>query len=137
MFRKSSEPEFEQGTEGGTRFLFQLDSFSFQDAIDGKGALRHFVIEHSYEEPLRYETDRGSMYELMARFLAGEYEKEEYDLEISPAHEALLDLLELATARARGGDDDFSLEQMDGVEELEEELEEEDPGPGGDDAARS
>jgi hypothetical protein len=70
-----------------------------------------------------YETDRETMYELMARYLAGEYEKAEYEMERSPAHEALLDTLEIAAARARAGETEFSFDDL-GVAEDWDELDE-------------
>ncbi|MBV9773752.1 MAG: hypothetical protein JO040_07375, partial [Gemmatimonadetes bacterium] len=75
-----------------------------------------FVVEAGEaeeDEPRVYETDPATMYEFMARYLAGEYEKEEYEMERSPAQEALLDALELATARARSGDTDFAFDDLD------------------------
>lgn len=123
MFRQCTEDEYAQGAEGGIRYLFALDGFEFQDALDEEGRLRHFVLEGGEDdgEPAFYEADQPTMYELLARYLSGEYEKEAYDLERSPAHEALLDLLELATARARSGDSDFSLDELEEGEYGEEE----------------
>ncbi len=128
MFRLSSEDEFQTFSEGGTRFLFALDHFDFLDTLDGEGALHQFVIhagEDEEEEPTVYETDAATLYELMARYLAGEYEKREYDLESSPGHGALLDVLEIATARARAGETEFSLAELEGDDYEDEELEEE------------
>lgn len=116
MFRQRTEDEHVASAEGGVRHLFVLDHFEFHDTLDEEGEIHHFVLEYADEEevePAAYETDRATMYELMARYLAGEYEKEEYDLERSPAHEALLDLLEMAAARARSGEFDFSLEDLE------------------------
>lgn len=118
MFRERSGDEYERGSEGGRRHLFALAGFTFQDTLDGEGRMRHFVLEaeRDGEEGARsYEADRPTMYELMARYLAGEYEKAEYGMERSPAHEALLDLLEIATARARSGDGDFTLDALEGA----------------------
>lgn len=111
MFRHSSQDEYDEKSEGGARHLFEIGDFEFLDALGSDGALHHFVIESSETggDVLLYEADPRTMYEFMARFLAGEYEKKEYDLERSPAHAALLDVLELATARARSGDSDFVL----------------------------
>jgi len=66
------------------------------------------------------------MYEFMARYLAGEYEKSEYELERSPAQEALLDTLEIAAARARSGETEREFDDLDVVQdwaEIEEEPE--------------
>jgi hypothetical protein len=130
MFRKTSDEEFERSASAGTRPLFTVGSFVFQDTMDAEGTLHHFIVEHGEDEedPVPYETDRSTMYELVARYLAGEYEKEAYELEQSPGHHALLDLLELAAARSRSGDTNFSLTELDGIaEELidEDELEDE------------
>ena len=123
MFKQCTEDEYAQGSEGGTRYLFALDGFEFHDTMDEEGRLHHFVLEsgEDEEEPAIYEADQPTMYELMARYLAGEYEKEAYELERSPAHEALLDLLELATARSRSGDSGFSLDELEEGEYEEEE----------------
>lgn len=128
MFRQSSEDEYESGSEGGRRFLFGLDHFEFHDTLDAAGVMHHFVVEagEGEEGPAVYEADQPTMYEFMARYLAGEYEKEEYEMERSPAHEALLDLLELATAQARNGETGFSFEELEeaGYEDEEYEYEE-------------
>lgn len=116
MFRTSSDEQYEEESEGGVRNLFRLGPFEFHDTLDDEGSFHHFVLEAPADEEAgtqRYEIDTESMYELMARFLAGEYEKAEYGLERSPGHDALLDLLELATARARAGGGDFSLEDLE------------------------
>jgi hypothetical protein len=126
MFRLSSDDEYQQASEGGTRHLFALGHFEFHDTLDAEGELRHFVLETGEEAGI-FEAGREAMYEFMARYLAGLYEKEEYDMERSPAHEALLDNLELAAARARSGETELSLddlEEADFAEELEEENEE-------------
>ncbi|HEV2149610.1 MAG TPA: hypothetical protein VGR37_19575 [Longimicrobiaceae bacterium] len=115
MFRKSSEAEYQENAVGGIRHLFQLGPFEFHDTLDAEDRFRHFVREAPAgdEEEAVYEVDRESMYEFMARYLAGEYEKTEYDMERSPGHDALLDLLELAAARARSGETEFSLEELE------------------------
>jgi hypothetical protein len=115
MFRTRSEDEYQAASEGGVRHLFRLGPFEFHDTLDAEDRFRHFVLEDAAgdEEPLLYEVDRETMYEFMARFLGGEYEKSEYDLERSPGHDALLDLLELAAARARSGETEFSLEELE------------------------
>ncbi len=122
MFRKSSEDEHEQSSQGGTRYLFALGHFQCHDAMDGEGGLHHFVVETggAAEEAPVYETDRVTMYELMARYLAGEYEKREYEMERSPAHEALLDTLEIAAARARAGESEFSFDDLGVAEDWDE-----------------
>ncbi len=133
MFRLSSDDEYQEGSEGGTRHLFALGHFEFHDTLDGEGRLRHFVLETGDDAGI-FEAGREVMYEFMARYLAGLYEKEEYDMERSPAHEALLDNLELAAARARAGETEFFLDDLEAgdldeefeVEELEGESEEED-----------
>jgi len=129
MFQMISADESDKKSEGGTRPLFTLGHFEFRDALDGEGGLHHFVLESSEtaEEPAVYETNRATMYEFMARYLAGEYEKREYELERSPAQEALLDTLEIAAARARSGEIDWEFDDLDVVQdwaEIEEDLEE-------------
>lgn len=119
MFRRCSEPEYEELSEGGVRYLFQMDHLSFRDTLDGDGFLHFFVVEET-DDPHFYESDQEVMYEFMARFLAGEYEKAHYEMERSPTHAALMDVLELVTARARAGDSTFSFD--DEMEELEEEV---------------
>lgn len=123
MFRKSSEGEYEQGSEAGTRHLFSLGHFEFRDAMDGGGELHHFVLDSSDSDEGAgiFETDQMAMYEFMARFLAGEYEKREYRLERSPAQDALLDTLEIAAARARAGETTFVFDDLDAEEWDEEE----------------
>jgi hypothetical protein len=114
MFRHRSEAEYSAGSEGGVRNLFTLGPYEFHDTMDGEEVLHHFILESAEDgEPFVYEIDQPTMYEFMARFLAGEYEMREYQLERSPGHEALLDLLEMATARARGGEFGFSWDQFD------------------------
>jgi hypothetical protein len=130
MFRLSTADEYEASSTQGTRHLFALDNFQFRDTLDDTGRLHPYVVESAGGDDTFYEIDPASMYELMARYLAGVYEIVEYDLENSPAHDALLDLLEFATARARTGDGDFTLHEIEAEaapddEELEEEEEEE------------
>jgi hypothetical protein len=55
-------------------------------------------------------------YEFMARFLAGEHELHEYEMERSPAHDEMLDILEIITARARAGEDHFTWDEFDPAE---------------------
>jgi hypothetical protein len=129
MFRLISDEDYERDASAGTRPLFAVGHFVFQDGMDGDGRLHHLVVEHGEEEDLFFEADQAVMYELVARYLAGEYEKAAYDLAFSPGHHALLDLLELATARARAGETDFDLAELDGAAEeiLDDEEPEEDP----------
>jgi len=128
MFRQSSETEYEGRSVGGSRHLFAIDSYEFFDVLDEEGKLHHFIIEHGDEEegPAVYQTDRANMYEFMARFLAGEYEKREYDLQKSPAHGALLDALELALAAARSGQTGFSFDDLEWDDEVDDDEDEED-----------
>jgi hypothetical protein len=123
MYRKSSDEEYEQGSAAGTRHLFTLGHFEFLDAMDGEGELHHFVLDSSESDEGAgiFETDQMAMYEFMARFLAGEYEKREYRLERSPAQDALLDTLEIAAARARAGETTFVFDDLDAEEWDEEE----------------
>lgn len=130
MFRAISEEEWEAKSEGGTRHLFKLGHFEFRDSLSADGDLLHFVSDFgdTEEGSVTFEVDQFTMYEFMARYLAGEYEKREYDLERSPAQDALLDTLEIAAARARSGDTDFEFEDLDVAqdwEEIEEDLEDE------------
>lgn len=122
MFRLSSESEHEARSQGGTRYLFALGHYECHDTMDGEGELHHFVVDTggAGAETAVYETDRATMYELMARYLAGEYEKREYDMERSPAHEALLDTLEIAGARARAGESEFSFDDLGIAEDWDE-----------------
>ncbi len=118
MFRKCSEEEFERASEAGTRHLFALGHFEFRDALDGEGELHHFVLDSSEKDARGiFEADQLAMYEFMARFLAGEYEKRQYHLERSPAQDALLDTLEMAAARARSGESTFVFDDLDWEEE--------------------
>lgn len=120
MFRHCPEPEYDELSEGGTRYLFRLDHFEFRDTLDGEGFLHFFVTENAADETIAYETDQASMYEFMARYLAGAYEKDHYQMERSPTHAALLDVMEIATARARSGDPGFSFDHAeDGAEEMD------------------
>lgn len=123
MFSHVSEEAYDSGSEGGTRYLFGMNHYEFHDTLDEDGLPRHFVLEYDEHDTRFYEVDRTSMYECMARYLAGEYEKREYEMEESPTHAALLDLLELATAKARMGDSDFTLDDI-----AQEELDEDDEG---------
>jgi hypothetical protein len=118
MLRERSDREYESGSEGGVRHLFKLGQYEFQDTLDGDEGMHHFIRGGAPEgaDPLSYEVDRETMYEFMARYLAGRFELEEYGLEQSPSHLALLDMLEIATARARAGESDFSWEEYDEVE---------------------
>jgi hypothetical protein len=118
MFRQRSGDEHETSSEAGVRHLFALGPYQFRDTIDGEGRLHHFIRESSAggAEPQIYEVDRETMYEFMARFLAGQYEMEEYGLEHSPGHDELLDVLEIASARARGGESEFSWEEFEVAE---------------------
>ncbi|HEU4453323.1 MAG TPA: hypothetical protein VFR81_09695 [Longimicrobium sp.] len=115
MFRKSPDGDYEDLSEGGVRHLFRLGPFEFQDTLDEEGKFHHFVREGAADDEERptYEVDPDTMRELMARYLAGEYEKAEYELERSPGHDALLDLLEMATARARAGETELSFDDLD------------------------
>jgi hypothetical protein len=118
MFRERQEEQYEDAAQAGVRHLFSLGEFVFQDAMDAEGMLRHFVCATpgvggatSY-----FEMDTPVVYEFMARFLAGEYELRELELEHSPAHDELLDVLEIITARARAGETDFSWDEFDPAE---------------------
>lgn len=113
MFRQRSAEEYEVGSEGGIRHLFAIGPYEFQDTIGGEDDTHHFVLEAAGDDPGIYEVDRPTMYEFMARFLAGVYEMEEYDLDRSPGHDALLDMLEMVTARARAGESAFSWDEFD------------------------
>lgn len=113
MFRQRGDREYEESSAAGVRELFSLGPFVFEDTMDGEGGLHHFVLSTGAEDPACYEADRETMYELMARYLAGEHEKRAYSLGRSPGHESLLDLLEMATARARGGETELSFEDLE------------------------
>lgn len=114
MFRLRNVTEYETGSEAGVRHLFRLGSYEFQDTLDEDETYHRFILDSSNEETglVVYEVDTDTMYEFMARYLAGVYEKTEYRMEQSPGHAALLDLLEIATARARAGEDDFNLDEI-------------------------
>lgn len=142
MLKQRSHDEYEAGSEGGVRNLFTLGPYDFHDTMDADDALHHFILDDSAEgETLAYEVDQPTMYEFMARFLAGEFEMREYHLETSPGHQALLDVLEMATARARAGESAFSWDEFDrGDTEILEDGEREDSrdaDAGGDDARGS
>lgn len=130
MLRLSSEAEHEEMSEGGTRYLFKLDHYEFRDTLDGHGYLHYLVVEEADPEATYYETDQETMYEFMARYLAGLFEKTHYEMERSPTHAALMDTMEMATARARSGDSGFAFDTAGEMEEDAEEadeFEDEDP----------
>lgn len=140
MFKKSPDGDYEALSEGGVRHLFKLGPYEFHDTLDDDGDFHHFVLESAAgdADTSAYEVDWGTMYEFMARYLAGEYEKTEYRMERSPGHDALLDMLEIAAARARAGETEFSLEDLergetevldDPVELDDEEAEDDDARP--------
>ncbi len=120
MFQPIAEHEADEKAEGGTRHLFTLGHFEFRDSLDGEGQLHHFVADSSEADVQVFETDPLTMYECMARFLAGEYEKREYAMQRSPAQDGLLDTLEIAAARARSGDTDFVFDDLEVAQELDE-----------------
>jgi hypothetical protein len=124
MFRQTADEEYEEKSAGGTRYLFRVGYFEFLDTLDAEGEFHRFVLElnEAGSDPTAYEADPATMYELMARYLAGEYEKEEYNLDISPAHDALLDALELLAARSRSGETDITLGPFD-EEDFDDDLE--------------
>lgn len=146
MFRLRDVTEYETGSEAGVRHLFRLGTYEFQDTLDEAETFHRFILDSSSEEAglVVYEVDTETMYEFMARYLAGVYEKGEYRMEQSPSHAALLDLLEIATARARAGETEFNLDEItrgetevlgdqeevgdDGWEETDDGGEEEAPG---------
>jgi hypothetical protein len=118
MFRKSPDGDYADLSENGVRHLFRLGPYEFHDTLDEDGTFHHFLLEgedpgDGEDERTAYEVDSETMRELMARYLAGEYEKVEYELERSPGHDALLDQLEIATARARAGETEFTFEDLD------------------------
>lgn len=114
MFRLRSEENYQEGSEGGVRNLFSLGPYEFHDTMGREGELHHYIVEPAADEgPGIYEVDRQTMYEFMARFLAGHYELKEYHLEHSRGHDELLDVLEMVTARARAGESGFSWEEFD------------------------
>jgi hypothetical protein len=118
MMKSRSHEEYQADTETGMRHLFRLGQYAFEDTLDAEDHFHHYILDGpaSGADTSAYEVDRDSMYEFMARFLAGVYELEEYDLEQSPSHNALLDVLEIATARARAGETEFSWEDFDSPE---------------------
>lgn len=113
MFRKSPDGDYDDLSENGVRHLFRLGPYVFHDTLDEDGTFHHFLLEGEGDSRMAYEVDSETMRELMARYLAGEYEKVEYELERSPGHDALLDQLEIATARARAGETEFTFEDLD------------------------
>jgi hypothetical protein len=115
MMKWRSYDEYEADAQAGTRHLFRLGQYEFHDTMDAEDGFHHYILDgpENGSETSAYEVDRETMYEFMARFLAGVYEMEEYDLEQSPSHNALLDVLEIATARARGGETEFDWEDFD------------------------
>lgn len=117
MLRSRDEDQFRASHDGGVRHLFELGPYTFQDTMDADEAMHHFIAERSEGgEESYYEVDPDTMYEFMARYLAGAYEVERYRLERSPGHDSLLDVLEIATARARAGESEFSWEEFDRAE---------------------
>jgi hypothetical protein len=114
MFRLRDVEAYETGSEAGVRHLFRVGSYEFQDTLDEDETFHRFILDSSNEEAglAVYEVDTETMYEFMARYLAGVYEKAEYGMEQSPGHAALLDLLEIATARARAGETEFNLDEI-------------------------
>jgi hypothetical protein len=135
MFRERSPDQYEEQSSAGVRYLFRLGNFSFEDTIDEDGEFHHFIEEAAMngEPASRYEVDRETMYEFAARYLAGLYELEKYRLRESPGHVELLDVLEIATARARSGESDFSWDEFDSADA---ELMEDDQGGGEEGDAR-
>lgn len=114
MFKQRSEQEYETGSNGGVRHLFSIGPYEFHDTMNEEGSLHHFILDPGEDDgPGIYEVDQPTMYEFMARFLAGHYEIEKYHLEHSPGHDALLDVLEMASARARAGESGFSWDEFD------------------------
>ncbi len=113
MFRKSPDGDYDDLSENGVRHLFRLGPYAFHDTLDEDGTFHHFLLEGEGDSRTAYEVDSETMRELMARYLAGEYEKVEYELERSPGHDALLDQLEIATARASAGETEFTFEDLD------------------------
>jgi hypothetical protein len=118
MLRQRSDEEYQTSAAGGTRNLFQLGQYEFHDTLDDEEVMHHFILEAAAgdEDRQAYEVDRETMYEFMARYLAGLYELEKYALEQSPSHNTLLDLLEIAAARARSGETEFSWDEFDRAE---------------------
>jgi hypothetical protein len=118
MFRERNPGQYEEAAQAGVRHLFSLGEFVFQDAMDAEGTLSHFVCASEDESggTSYFEIDLPVVYEFMARYLAGEYELREFEMEHSPAHDELLDVLEILTARARAGETDFSWDEFDPAE---------------------
>jgi hypothetical protein len=118
MFRERSAGQYDDAAEAGVRHLFSLGEYVFQDTQDAEGVLRHFVSSTSDDSGNTsfFEMDTPVVYEFMARFLAGEYELREFEMEHSPAHDELLDILEILTARARAGEAEFSWDEFDPAE---------------------
>jgi hypothetical protein len=118
MMKWRSLEQYQADAVTGTRHLFRLGQYGFEDTLDAEDNFHHYILDGaaSDAETHAYQVDRDSMYEFMARFLAGLYELEEYDLDHSPSHNALLDVLEIATARARAGETEFSWEDFDSPE---------------------
>ena len=118
MLRACPEDEYLAHSSGGVRRLCRLGQYQLTDGMDDEGRMRHFVLDGREEgaSPDAYEVDRETMYELVARYLAGTLELSEYGMERSPGHDALLDMLEIATARARSGETEFSWEEFDNAE---------------------
>ena len=50
MFRVTSDEAFEESSRAGTRPLFTVGSFVFQDTMDVEGTLHHFIVEHAHGE---------------------------------------------------------------------------------------
>lgn len=114
MFRLRSEDEYAAGSDSGVRNLFSLGPYEFHDTLDADGVMHHFILEPGDEDGSGvYEVDHPTMYEFLARYVAGLYEMEEYELEHSVGHDELLDVLEMATARARAGESGFTWEEFD------------------------
>jgi hypothetical protein len=119
MLRERSAEEYGDLSAAGVRHLFRIGGYRFEDVVDGEGVLHHIIGEDGAGpggSACTYEVDRDTMYEFAARYLAGLYELEKYELDESPGHVELLDVLEIATARARGGEFDFSWEEFDAAD---------------------
>jgi aminoglycoside phosphotransferase len=118
MFKLRSQTDYETRSAAGVRELFTLGQYRFHDTLDDDGAMHHFVTDTAGTEgeAEAYEMDAPTAYEFMARYLAGLHEMEEYAMEQSPAQDELLDVLEIATARARAGETDFTWDEFDTAE---------------------
>lgn len=127
MLRERSTDDYGAESEGGVRRLFTLGMYEFQDTIDGEERYHHYILERPAggASGPTYEVDGETMYEFLARYLAGSFEMVQYHVDQSPTHNALLDVLEIATARARGGESEFSWEEFDNAET--EVMDEEEP----------